>query len=221
LYTAGKLYHKDLRQIWIDSEKYPDTILDTLLFILERLEILHNWTEEKVSLVPCLLPEKDKDVFEEVWTKNFHYEEFTFRRMFKFDFLSENFFTRFSLYVFTIMTVPHYWRNGMILQSDTEQVLIECTTTEIQFFMRGNGKSKRLARAALDMLENYLSTFNREQLFYQVLIPCSHCLGLACQTPYFFDLALLEQAVATGENFVYCHEIQAVRIGMGSSEKWC
>jgi hypothetical protein len=211
----GKLLYKDLSLVW--GSEYPESLHSTLLHLLQKIEILHNFPNESMALIPFMFPDKSQ-AFEEIWMQNQSYLAWKFHRVFKFDFLPNTFITRLILHMLTVVDVHYYWKEGMILQTETEQVRVELVNlNEIQLHFRGNSKVKKLARLILDTIDSFL-TGGRQQLEYQVLIPCAHCMNLlgvdlSVATPYYFDISVLEEAVAKGENYLYCHDVAPVRIG--------
>ncbi len=225
LIVDGKLSHTNLNNIW-ENERFPPHLYSVYLQMLETLEILHDFPNEGYCLIPFLFPQKSPETFKQVWADAVEYDEFLFNRLFLFDFLPMGFFTRLTLHMMSVAHVSYYWRDGMILQTENEQVLLECINLDqIAISFRGNGKTKKLARLVLESLDNFLSVGIKANLRYsvrctvvvhrQVMIPCSHCVGLtkSISNAFMFDISVLEEAVAKGENYLYCHDQTPVRIG--------
>jgi hypothetical protein len=212
------LRHKDLRWV-LNPEQYPSSSYPLLIDLLEKLEILHNDKIELKCLIPFLFPDKNQTIIDIVW--NDHettYSEFFFSRIYKFDFFPVGFFTRFILIMLasTHAQVLYYWNNGIIMQVENEQVLIECVRmNELHISMRGSTKVKKYSGSVLEAIENYVSVNSHETLEYKVKIPCSHC----SEKINYFNIGLLKERVAKGQIYVYCQDIYPVRIGNKLSKR--
>ena len=81
-----------------------------------------------------------------------------------------------------------------------------------------------MARLLIDTIQGFNSSFKNQMK--DTLIPCTHCINYSreyfgpntamakCFKPFYFQLKTLENAIAKGENYVYCISENPVRIGI-------
>lgn len=49
----GRLYHKDLKEIW---KNYDESLHTWMLYLTEVFDLTFPVAEQKMNIVPCLLP---------------------------------------------------------------------------------------------------------------------------------------------------------------------
>ncbi|KYR02814.1 leucine-rich repeat-containing protein (LRR) [Tieghemostelium lacteum] len=216
----GILYHKNFKQIW-RPPLYPQNLHTHLLALLEKFEISYSLTnasgntvsnfEDGISLIPSLLGDDRPSSFDSYW-KPYNSNVDQFGRIYVLEFVPNGFFSRLMVRIlnFARAEAKCYWKNGMILQRDQEQILLEMNNTKktLSFTVRGSN-SVMLSRDITETIQSLLDdSFNLISLIY---VPCIHCIQLGSHHPYKFPIEVCENAAVKGIGFLKCQNLSLVR----------
>ncbi|KAF2071594.1 hypothetical protein CYY_007084 [Polysphondylium violaceum] len=212
----GILMHKSLKQIWRPPQ-YPNHLHPHLISLLEKFEISFNVSQDSgfengMSLIPSLLSNERPAAFATMWPPyDPHVQQFG--RIYQFEFIPNGFFSRLMVRIlnFARTEVKCYWKNGMLLHHDQEQILLELNHTKksLTFMVRGMN-SATLSRDVIETIQSLLD--DSFQLPTQIYIPCVHCLQLKTNHhPYKFPLEVCENAAVKGTGYLKCQGVYNVR----------
>ncbi|GAM18438.1 hypothetical protein SAMD00019534_016130 [Acytostelium subglobosum LB1] len=222
----GILHHKSLKQIWRPPH-YPEHLHPHLIALLEKFEISYNVgarhkvgqasletiDENAQSLIPSLLPNERPATFASQWPAyNDKAHDVQYGRIYKFEFVPNGFFSRLMVRIlnFAKAEAKCYWRNGMLLQHDSEQIFIEMDNAKKQLNFQVRGKqSASLSRDVIETIQSLLD--DSFQLTTQIFIPCIHCILNNNTNPFKFPLEVCENAAVKGITFLKCQNQFAVR----------
>ncbi|EGG24144.1 leucine-rich repeat-containing protein [Cavenderia fasciculata] len=213
----GILAHKSLKQIWRPPQ-YPENLHPHLIMLLEKFEISYNLggplkktsleqiDENGQSLIPSLLPNERPASFASLWTAynpKLHQEQFG--RNYEFEFIPNGFFSRLMVRIlnFAKTEARCYWRNGMLLQRQDEQIFIEMIPSRklMCFTVRGK-QSAQLSRDVIETIQSLLDDSFR--LECSVYVPCIHCIKSNAAHPSKFSLESCENAAVKGIPYLKC-----------------
>ncbi|EFA77446.1 leucine-rich repeat-containing protein [Heterostelium album PN500] len=220
----GILSHKSLKQIW-RPPLYPENLHPHLIALLEKFEISYNLGSKKggaysqtidesaQSLIPSLLPTERPSALSSLWTSynpKVHTEQFG--RNYKFEFIPNGFFSRLMVRIlnFAKGEARCYWRNGMLLQHENEQIFIELSNARklLSFTVRGK-QSASLSRDVIETIQSLLD--DAFQLPTQIYVPCIHCIQNKNSHPFKFSLEVCENAAVKGLPYLKCQNQYHVR----------
>eukprot|EP01132_Coremiostelium_polycephalum_P008525 gene8525-10480_t len=227
--NSGVILHKNLKHIW-KPPHYPVDLHPHLLVLLERFEISFNFSgrsssqelteiidDDSQSLIPALLSNDCPSNFQSIWNPSKKKSPIQYSRQYKFDFIPNGLFSRLMVRIlnFAGSESKLYWRNGILLQRDDEQILVELVDNLklLRFNVKGKGKQSvaQLSRDVIDTIQSLLDdSFKLKPK--EINIPCTHCIQEGNDDyPYLFSLQQCEQAVLKCEPYLKCRQRVNVR----------
>ena len=144
----------------------------------EKEEVIE--VEERVFLVPNLLPEKQPTL--EGWSTYVSSSDYEIGRVFQFHFLPLGFFAKLVIRVlYWNLELITAWRSGVLVRLDTkassELALITFNSSSYTLRLRVRGNKEKpgnllqyLVQSIIDLVSGW---FNTE---YETFIPCIHCV---------------------------------------------
>lgn len=117
----GKLYHKDLQQIW---KNYDESLHEWMLNLTEEFDLTFRLNAQNMNIVPCLLPEKEPDYkwpdLSEIKTVKLK----EFKVIYKFIYLPAGLFNRLQVRLYQYSDSSIIWKNGSLLNKNNHIALV-------------------------------------------------------------------------------------------------
>ncbi|EFA78013.1 leucine-rich repeat-containing protein [Heterostelium album PN500] len=230
--NQGVILHRDLKHIW-KAPFYPQELHPHLLTLLEKFEISFNFQgktssgqlqdvvhdDNARSLIPALLSNECPSEFGKLWGSNRGgvMAAIQYGRQYQFDFIPTGLFSRLMVRIlnFASSEAICYWRNGIILQREGEQVLVELAENLriLRFTIRGAGKQSvaLLSRDVIETIQSLLQDSFKLQA-KAITVPCVHCVEMGNEEdPFLFTLQQCENAVLNNIPYLMCRDTVNVR----------
>lgn len=135
----GKLYHKDLNEIW---PKYEPNMQEWLLKLTEEFDLTYRLPHLQLNIVPCMLP--DRELTSSDWTDisdRMEHGVKEFRVIYSFVFLPAGLFNRVQVRLFEYADdkSSSIWKNGLLLRKNNHKGLIaaDIETDKIEVRVQG------------------------------------------------------------------------------------
>lgn len=132
----GRLNHKDIGEIW---KNYDSSLHEWLLKLTEEFDLTYRLGDQKVSIVPCMLPDVEvnidwSDLNNENLSTKANVKEF--RVLYSFAYLPAGLFNRIQVRLFQYADASSLWKSGSLLKKNNHKALIstdiEAGTIEVR-----------------------------------------------------------------------------------------
>lgn len=166
----GKLLHTDVPKIW---KKYDCKLHDWIVKVTEKFDLTFSVPDQKLNLVPCLLPDKPAVEFD--WDKldpsNASCKET--KIIYAFDYLPSGLFNRTQVRLFQITENKCIWKNGSLLKKNNHYGLITRVDNRIKVKCQGV-QPENLIFLIHEVIEVLIGeSFNG--VTYDFSFPCPDC----------------------------------------------
>ena len=208
----GRLKCDDIPQILL---RYESQMIDPILSLLMRFQIIYKIKETGDYLVPYLLPEEAPPILRN-WESNTAIDEYELRRTFAFSFLPTGFFGRTIVRILYIKDVEciETWRNGVLIRYFNQRGLIvfnpETGRIVISIRRPKSSISSQLLIRIIEVIESLINGYYpklREDT--RRLVSCTHCISKRFDTPFEFSYAECIHAIVANSPFLFCHHIKS------------
>eukprot|EP01102_Stenamoeba_stenopodia_P010656 TRINITY_DN3237_c0_g1_i5.p1 TRINITY_DN3237_c0_g1~~TRINITY_DN3237_c0_g1_i5.p1 ORF type:complete len:1193 (+),score=204.69 TRINITY_DN3237_c0_g1_i5:671-4249(+) len=209
LAKEGIVCRSFLSQLWTEPS-YPKSLHPFLLKLLETFEIVYSIDEEQI-LVPCLLGEErmKNRAIESTFSADFTYQDNIFSRYYLLTFIPIGFFSRLLVKSMSCLKwkVTDYWKNGVALNEDTNNLILELDEARKEMTLRVRGRNPLPAFLAIvEAIDTLLS--ESLQVKSKTFAACPHCLRRekthASDSVNKISLELLENAVNDKKTTIPC-----------------
>ena len=192
--SNGRLNHDDIEAIW---NEYPKELHQWMLRLTEEFDLTFLVPEENMSIVPCLLPDKDPDFEwpEIVKSSSNHNKIKEFQVVYTFAYIPAGLFNRIQVRLYNYADNTTIWKNGSLLNKNNHLALIKQIkkTQEIQVKVHGI-KPENIIFIIHEVIETLI-----EEAFhginYDYSFPCPDCVEEQYSDPCLFSSGLLRRAV--------------------------
>lgn len=132
----GRLYHKDIGEIW---KNYDSSLHEWLLKLTEEFDLTYRLGDQQVSIVPCMLPDVEvntdwSDLNNENFSTKTNVKEF--HVLYSFAYLPAGLFNRIQVRLFQYADASSLWKSGSLLKKSNHKALIstdiEAGTIEVR-----------------------------------------------------------------------------------------
>ena len=208
----GKLNAEDIPQIFL---KYEAHMVEPILSLLMRFQIIYKIKETGDFLVPSLLPEEAPSI-QKYWDVHPTRDVTEFRRVYSFAFLPNGFFGRTIVRVLYLKDVESIdiWRNGVLIKYFNQKALIvfnpETGRLVISIRMPSGLTSSQLLIRIIEVVESLINGYYpklREET--KRLVACTHCVYKNIDIPYEFSYVECIHAITINKPFLFCQNIKS------------
>ncbi|CAG2236821.1 ISWI [Mytilus edulis] len=206
--TKGRLYHKNIPQIWKD---YDSSLYNWMLRLTEAFDLTFPISEEgeKINIVPCLLPEKEPvDLPWPYLTEEEGIRESKIE--YKFTYLPTGLYNRAQARLFSqgFKTDQEFldlmWKRGSILKKNDHYALVKQTNDYDMTVIVQGARPKNI----LDLIHETISTLIKDNfagVAYDYCIPCPDCVEKkGTREPFLFKADLITRANSVSAPFLQC-----------------
>ena len=170
-------------------KKYPQFMHSSLIFLLERFQIVHRLTPKNCTfidseklVVSSMLPEEIPNQFSSVWLQKVPSNCIQQGRQYIFPFLPLGFFNRLMIRLLHIPLLQGtlFWRNGMVISYLTQSAFIHFDPNLVEFTIHVRTPHNLLNNRYLHTLEenssssssnsNNTTTIQRENLLLRLIV---------------------------------------------------
>eukprot|EP01132_Coremiostelium_polycephalum_P006275 gene6275-7818_t len=217
----GMLLIDKIRSSWED--KFPIHMHTSLIFILEKFEIMHSSFEDSSLIVPTLFSEERPNVMRDLWPTSSTYIKHEYQRIYEFQFLPKGFFSRLSVRMLQNYDPLCIWQHGMVIQragqlwsgaakNDHAQALIEYSSKNYKLKLSiRDDKEGNLLRSLIDIVSSFVMWYFPGRL-KNVYVTCTHCISQHLTDPTLFSLDYCEKQASLGNDHVLCRGSNKVEI---------
>ncbi|KAK5576661.1 hypothetical protein RB653_007805 [Dictyostelium firmibasis] len=202
-----------ISQSW--SILFPHCKTNSLLFLLEKFELVYLSTEDNSVIIPQLFGGEKPSVMRDLWSPTAHANN-EYLRIYEFQFLPKGFFSRLSVRVLQHYDPLCIWQNGMVLQpagqlwggaakSFDSQCLIEYDSVNfvLKISIRDDNKQQQLLKSIVDLVSSFILWYFPGRLS-NVRVACTHCTNQHIENPTMYTLDYLENQASLGQTSVIC-----------------
>ncbi|KAK3777048.1 hypothetical protein RRG08_008898 [Elysia crispata] len=198
----GRFLHKYIPEIWAS---YPKELHEWLLRLTEEFDLTFPLPEDKVNIVPCLLPQ---EVPKELsWpapdlSKNIKETKL----IYKFTYLPAGLFNRAQVRLFQLSDGRLIWKRGSLLKKNKHKALISQTTDfELQVKVQGP-RPENVIFLIHEIFESLIKE-SFHGVVYEFLVPCPDCvLKEGTLDPSMFEGSLVTRARELKAPFLQCRK---------------
>ena len=201
----GQLLYEDIHKIW---SKYPYTLHDWILKLTEEFDLTFPVPSQKMSIVPCLLPEKAPvyewpdmtEINNNLSTKTKLKE---FRVIYDFQYLPPGLFNRIQVRLYQYADSSTIWKHGSLLRKNNHlALLIQTKKSSIEVKVQGV-KPENIIFVIHEVVETLIDeSFYGIQ--YDYSFPCPDCVDSLSSDPFMFSSSLLRRATDLKAPFLQC-----------------
>ncbi|XP_064636061.1 uncharacterized protein LOC135493099 isoform X2 [Lineus longissimus] len=200
----GRFFHKDMKIIW---KKEREDLHKWLLRLTERFDLTFPLvTEEKINVVPCLLPQQEPGID---WMDTSLPENDSIREMkivYKFSYLPAGLFNRAQVRLFEFSDSSRIWKQGSLLSKNGHQALIRQTNDQ-ELVVRVQGlRPQNIVFMIHEVFELLIKeSFNGVQC--DLFLPCPDCLNKEkTKNPALMKATLIRHAMELKAPYLQCRK---------------
>jgi len=210
---------------------YTESVLDTLLALLEKFQIVFRMKDSALGigrvLVPGMLPETRPDDLSTHWPPTPGRDASEYGREYVFPFLPLGFFPSFvctSMHLAEVRPVL-FWRSGLLLRTiEGQAALVLFDPENYSLSIRVRLPNVLAARSRAIPPDRLLLNLLVDVVEYQIeskfkfdhvdrFVPCTHCLSSSDASmsakPFFFSFSECTMAALSGQEFLFCQHIRS------------
>ncbi|GFN82127.1 leucine-rich repeat serine/threonine-protein kinase 1, partial [Plakobranchus ocellatus] len=198
----GRFLHKYIPEIWA---AYPKELHEWLLRLTEEFDLTFPLPEDKVNIVPCLLPQempKELNWPAPDLTKNVKETKL----IYKFTYLPAGLFNRAQVRLFQLSDGRLIWKRGSLLKKNKHKALISQTSDfELQVKVQGP-RPENVIFLIHEIFESLIKE-SFHGVVYEFLVPCPDCiLKEGTLDPSMFEGSLVMRARELKAPFLQCRK---------------
>ncbi|XP_064625808.1 uncharacterized protein LOC135486696 [Lineus longissimus] len=195
----GRLRYEDISKIWSD---YPADLHDWLLSLTEAFDLTFPLPDQKVNIVPCLLPQGQPEF---AWPEMQPGDGTRQAKiLYRFDILPAGLFNRVQVRLYQISDSSSMWKRGSLLRkNDHIGLMIMRGGSEVLVKAQGV-RPENIIFLVHEVFESVIFEFFKG-VSYEYLIPCLDCMKNACENATMFSSTILRRAIMLKAPFIQCH----------------
>ena len=200
----GKLKHSDVCKIW---QNYETHLHEWLLKLTEEFDLTFSIPEQKMSIVPCLLPDKEPS-FE--WpainlTTNKQNKIKEFQVIYTFAYIPAGLFNRIQVRLFNYADNTSMWKTGSLLKKNNHMALLtQVKNLSIEVKVQGS-KPENIVFLIHEVIETLINE-SYHGIQYDYSFPCPECVEEQFSDPCLFSSAFLRRANDYKAPFLQCNK---------------
>ncbi|UCH96823.1 MAG: leucine-rich repeat domain-containing protein [Candidatus Aminicenantes bacterium] len=201
--NMGRFEFDKLKEYW-NSNKFPRSIHNELIRLMENFELCFNLQETDIYIIPELLPVERPPISFDDYNKadNLRFE-------YHYDFMPAGIISRFISRNHYWIKNDHFWKNGVEIKfySSTALVMSEPSKKEMKISISGSIKDQLLAIIRKEF-EHIHQTLNlrKDDRSYSEMIPCNCITCIDSNTPHLFTHEVLRKASEKGLSSILCYK---------------
>ncbi|XP_023932352.1 uncharacterized protein LOC106160503, partial [Lingula anatina] len=196
----GRLNHSDIGVIW---KAYDKEYHEWLLMLTQEFDLTFPLPDQKVNLVPCLLPgEEPKYDWPELEADSGIRET---RMLYQFTYLPTGLFNRAQVRLFQFTDGKAIWKEGSFLKKNAHIALIK-QTRENELSVKVQGPEPENVLLLIHEVFEGLIAEAYHGVTYTYLVQCPDCVNKQrTHDPFLFPNNLIRQASNHAGAFLQCH----------------
>jgi leucine-rich repeat kinase 2 len=202
----GKLHHNDIEKIW---SKYDKELHQWILKLTEEFDLTYPVPEQKLNIVPCLLPDKEPKIeweeivynIDDIQSKN---KIKFFMAIYSFAYIPAGLFNRIQVRLYQYSDNSLIWKNGSLLRKNNHMALIKQTEkSTIEVKVQGV-KPENIIFLIHEVIETLIHE-SFKSISYEYSFPCPDCVDSQVAEPCLFSSNLLKRAHEFKAPFLQCN----------------
>ncbi|XP_071167671.1 uncharacterized protein [Mytilus edulis] len=194
----GKLKHEDIGKVW---KGYPIDIHFWLLQLTEEYDLTFKLTNEKVNLVPCLLPEKKPEIPWPEIKKDSDYKET--KMLYHFEYLPAGLFNRAQVRLQEFSDSAIIWKRGSFLRKN-EHIALLHQNKDTEMVVKVQGPRPENILFLVHEVFEALINESFHGVRYDFSVPCPDCNNLMKRDPHMFTASMIRRALDLQAPFLQC-----------------
>ncbi|XP_013400345.1 probable serine/threonine-protein kinase roco5 [Lingula anatina] len=196
----GRLNHSDIGVIW---KAYDKEYHEWLLMLTQEFDLTFPLPDQKVNLVPCLLPgEEPKYDWPDLEADSGIRET---RMLYQFTYLPTGLFNRAQVRLFQFTDGKAIWKEGSFLKKNAHIALIK-QTRENELSVKVQGPEPENVLLLIHEVFEGLIAEAYHGVTYTYLVQCPDCVNKQrTHDPFLFPNNLIRQASNHAGAFLQCH----------------
>ncbi|XP_063433340.1 uncharacterized protein LOC134715226 [Mytilus trossulus] len=194
----GKLKHEDIGKVW---KGYPIDIHFWLLQLTEEYDLTFKLTNEKVNLVPCLLPEKKPEIPWPEIKKESDYKET--KMLYHFEYLPAGLFNRAQVRLQEFSDSAIIWKRGSFLRKN-EHIALLHQNKDTEMVVKVQGPRPENILFLVHEVFEALINESFHGVRYDFSVPCPDCNNLMKRDPHMFTASMIRRALDLQAPFLQC-----------------
>jgi leucine-rich repeat kinase 2 len=120
---SGRLAHEDIKEIW---SEYDPSLHQWMLRLTEEFDLTFLVSDGNVSIVPCLLPDKEPEfVWPEMTASSKENKVKEFQVVYTFAYIPAGLFNRIQVRLYSYADSTIIWKNGSLLEKNKHLALLQ------------------------------------------------------------------------------------------------
>ncbi|XP_052783651.1 uncharacterized protein LOC128219737 isoform X2 [Mya arenaria] len=208
--TDGRLKHDDVGEIW---SNYGKGLHSWLLRLTEEFDLTFELPEEKINLVPCLLPEAKPKFEWPVVEKGSDIRET--KMVYTFDYLPVGLFNRAQVRLHGLSDKSLIWKKGSFLKKNVHLALIQQTKDTEMVVIAQGPRPDNIQFLVHEIFEGLISE-SFHGITYDFTMPCPECQKMGVKDGHMFSASTIRRALEMKAPFLQCvryfHTISCVTL---------
>lgn len=198
----GKLYHQYLKNIW---HNYDEDLHEWMLNLTEVFDLTFRVNNQKMNIVPCLLPEKEPDYKWPDLNENKKVKLKEYKVFYYFAYLPAGLFNRLQVRLYQYSDNSIIWKNGSFLSKNNHIALVtQNKKSTIQIKVQGI-KPENIIFIIHEVIETLINE-SFQGIEYDYSFPCPECVEARSKEPCQFSSTLLRRAYEFKAPFLQCNK---------------
>lgn len=193
----GRLFHKDIGEIWSD---YTTDLHEWMLKLTEEFDLTFLVPDQKLNIVPCLLPTKEPVYIWPELSKSSRGRNNVknFQVIYNFAYIPAGLFNRLQVRLFNYADSSTIWKNGSLLDKNNHLALIKQTKSSSIIVKVHGTKPENIIFIIHEVMETLIKE-SYHGIQYDYSFPCPDCVEEQASDPCMFSSTLLQR----------CHDYKA------------
>ncbi|XP_060069823.1 uncharacterized protein LOC132549872, partial [Ylistrum balloti] len=197
----GKLYHKDMAEVW---KAYPKEFHPWLLRLTEEFDLTFPLVDEPANLVPCLLPNTEQKYNWPAIEDGSGIQEG--KMIYSFEYLPAGLFNRAQVRLHQFAEKGILWKKGMFLKKNNHiAVVLQDSSGKVLVKAQGF-RPENMIFLVHEVFET-LITDAYSGVQYDFQIPCMECLNMHLSEPSMFSATKIHRAAELKAPFLQCDNL--------------
>ncbi|XP_021339283.1 uncharacterized protein LOC110440494 isoform X2 [Mizuhopecten yessoensis] len=197
----GKLFHKDMAEIW---KAYPEEFHPWLLRLTEEFDLTFPLVDEPANLVPCLLPNTEQKYNWPVIEEGSNIKEG--KMIYSFEYLPAGLFNRAQVRLHQFAENGILWKKGMFLKKN-DHIAVVLQDSAGSVLVKAQGfRPENIIFLVHEVFET-LITDAYSGVQYDFRIPCMECMNMHLSEPSMFSATKIHRAAELKAPFLQCDNL--------------
>ncbi len=198
----GKFYHKTIDDVW---KAYDQSMHAWMLKLTEEFDLTYPVHDQKFSLVPCLLPDKEPHFEWPAISDNNISKIKDYKVIYSFSYLPAGLFNRLQVRLYQYADNTIIWKNGSLLNKNKHMALITQTRKQTINIKVQGVKPENIIYVIHEVIEVLVNeSFHGIEFDYS--FPCPDCINSGSTEAFMFSASALRRATELNAPFVQCHK---------------